>query len=164
MEPTGEGKPAPRPMMGLRRFVRAAGFITGGSFGFLTALLYGFTDSSDTNETLLAGLGVLVGCVSGLVAGSLWCRLMFLKARELMQSRKGNWPIVILLGIGWGLVVGVASAGCVHVAIWILMLHVSIEGLLVALMFGAPSGAIVGLICGTLCAESAWLAVRRAEG
>ncbi|MFB3890673.1 MAG: hypothetical protein ACE15C_01480 [Phycisphaerae bacterium] len=144
------------PLTILGVFVCFAGTLTGAFFGMLATAIY---DAPDGRALGLAHFGGLIGGLLGLAAGLVWCRLMFRASLRLVSQ--GRAGVVMVLGLGWGTAVGSASALCVHVGLWAFLGQVRANGLLAALVFGAPAGVVVGLVCGGLCALAAWLAVRR---
>jgi MFS family permease len=98
--------------------------------------------------------GPLAGASTGAATGLAWSLIMVRRAR-----RRPRVPLTgrgTLLGLG----AGALSAAAVHAVLLALDINVSFERLATAfgyvLLFGLPSGAAVGAICGGLC-----VAVRR---
>jgi len=133
-------------------FVVIAGAGVGGFFGLLASVLYGL---SEVGPGLVHILGLILGGTSGAGAGLLWCWLM---GRLSPQASGGR---IVLVGIGWGTVVGSLATVFLHSGLMIAIgrLHGdAINAITAGPFFGVPAGIATGLVCGFLrWAVVAWM-------
>jgi len=115
-----------------------AGALAGGFFGNLGALLYGW-------PPITLSIGGWWGVFTGLVAGLVWCRVMFAAVRRdpsMRLRRSGAWI---------GMWVGVLSTVLLHALLIGLDPEHDFMPMIIGLPFGIIVGAGVGALCGTLC-------------
>ncbi|MCD4824252.1 MAG: hypothetical protein K8S55_06565 [Phycisphaerae bacterium] len=136
------------PPKALRVFIIVASVVVGFGFG-LTA-----------NPNILAGFLTIVGGVAGGLGGfvSGWFYLAMMKRFE-RPFRSSLMRIIV--GIPWGIIVGIISGSVATEILWIAlairdasMTLFLTSGQTAVIYFGAPAGAVTGLICTCL-----WLAI-----
>ena len=124
-------------------FVVIAGAGVGGFFGLLASVLYvyGLPEASPSPMHIL---GPILGGVSGAGAGLLWSWLM---GRLLPQASGAR---IVLVGIGWGIVVGSLATVFLHSGLMIASGRLNGGAIMAVPFFGVPAGLATGLVCGFL--------------
>jgi len=151
------------PLVILVVAVSLASVVLGVFFGFLAGAGYvvwhGEGGGKRPVEILLL-TGSTTGGVGGLLAGLLWCRVMFRKA--LVGESGGT---LAATGGRWGLLVGVATAVLLHVVLvatlFIVVFPLAIGSITQLIGIGLACGVVAGGLLGLLSgAVWAWLAKR----
>jgi len=129
------------PLVVLTVFVVIAGAAVGGFFGLLASVLYGL---SEAGPGLVPILAPILGGTSGAGAGILWSWLM---GRLSPQASGGR---IVLVGIGWGVVVGSLATVWLHSGLMIASGRLNGYPIMAVPFYGVPAGFATGLVCGFL--------------
>ena len=121
-------------------FVVIAGAGVGGFFGLLASALYGLSEAGPPG--LVPILGPILGGAGGAGAGILWSWLM---GRLSPQASGGR---IVLVGIGWGVVVGSLATVFLHSGLMIAAGRLHVDAIIAVPLFGVPAGFATGLVCG----------------
>ena len=144
-----------------------ASTLIGCFFGLLAALEYqpisrGVPGIPPPAQSLFS-VGEWTGGLGGLLAGLLWCRVMFRKAlsREPDEELAG-------VGVKWGMLVGAATTVVLHAALFIADCVIrqpasygapSLILVSIGLICGVGAGGFLGLLSGAACKRVAKLAL-----
>ncbi len=113
-------------------------------FGFLACVLYGL-EAEVTGYGAGANLmpvSLWWGPATGLIAGIVWCGVMFPRVTRHPQAQ------VVRVGAWVGLGVGALSAALLHGGLMLVAGGWFTWGMLAGLGFGMPVGLIAGAVCG----------------
>jgi len=124
-------------------FVVIAGAGIGGFFGMLASFLYVY-GLPEAGPGPVHILGPILGGVSGAGAGLLWSRLMGRLSPQASGAR------IVLVGIGWGIVVGSLATIFLHSGLMIAAGLLNGSAFIAVPVFGVPAGLATGLVCGFL--------------
>ncbi|HOW71478.1 MAG TPA: hypothetical protein PKY77_12815 [Phycisphaerae bacterium] len=135
-----------------------SGFLAGA--GYL--IWHGETPGMRASVQILLATGSGTGGIGGVLAGLIWCRVMFRKVLSGVSGGK-----LIMAGGKWGLLVGVATTVTLHVVLLMTLIGVALLPaaadvmllIVIGLACGVVAGGIFGLLSGAVCG---WL-VRRAS-
>ncbi len=134
----------PKPYKILTIFVCVAAGVIGSFFGLLYEV--GMTD----NLAVIAGTGIIVAGIGGLLAGFLWSCIMLQRTRQGARGAK-----LVGKGLLWGIALGVADTLLFHIVVYISIptappdgMSIATIALFIGLIFGILAGAVNGLICG----------------
>ena len=130
-------------------FVVIAGAGVGGFFGLLAIFPYNL---SEAGPALVPILGPILGGTGGAGAGLLWSWLMGRLSPQASGAR------IVLVGIGWGIVVGLLATIFLHSGLMIASGRLNGDAIIAVPLFGVPAGFATGLVCGFLrWAVVAWM-------
>ena len=127
------------PLVVLTVCVVIAGAGVGGFFGLLASVLYGL---SEVGPGLVHILGPILGGTGGAGAGLLWSWLMGRLSPQASGAR------IVLVGIGWGIVVGLLATVFLHSGLMIASGRFYGDAIIAGAFFGIPAGFATGLVCG----------------
>lgn len=133
-------------------FVCVVATLLSGVLGSLASLLYGgffgYPEPSPeeiATSNLVHAVGGWGGLGAGLLAGVVWCQMMF------RRVRRGQTKQLISSGSWLGVVVGILATVLLHAGLMVASARPDFFNLIVGLIFGIPAGAILGVICGAIC-------------
>ncbi|HVP12400.1 MAG TPA: hypothetical protein VMV94_14585 [Phycisphaerae bacterium] len=136
----------PKSYSGLTIFVCTASTLIAAFMGLLAMVPYVLPHEGERDLLpLLPVAGIGGGAASGLLAGIFWCRVMI---RPAMLDRRGLVGLGASVGIAVGSLATVLLHACLMIYVWAATDAWHLDGLVVGLIFGIPSGAVLGAICG----------------
>ena len=95
--------------------------------------------------------GNMLGSIGGATTGGLWSLLVW-------RRRKSSGGRIVIAGIGWGIVAGLATTAFLHAALSAVVFEPDGGIVVGGLILGLIAGIVTGLVCGLLAwAVAAWM-------
>ena len=95
--------------------------------------------------------GNMLGSIGGATTGGLWSLLVW-------RRRKSSGGRIVIAGIGWGIVAGLATTAFLHAALSAVVFEPDGGIVVFGLILGLIAGIVTGLVCGLLAwAVAAWM-------